>query len=97
MSSRNERLSSEQREASKVIHETLLKVNEWFRIITITEINQRVNEIFEDQRGMVLEYFEIADEQTLKETDFFYAGHQYRAFIVVFVNDVRLIDNVHLD
>jgi len=33
----------------------------------------------------------------LKETDFFYAGHQYRAFIVVFVNDVRLIDNVHLD
>ena len=97
MSSRNERLSSEQREASKVIHETLLKVNEWFRIITISEINQRVKEIFEDQRGMVLEYFEIADEQTLKETDFFYAGHQYRAFIVVFVNDVRLIDNVHLD
>ena len=97
MSSRNERLSSEQREASKVIHETLLKVNEWFRIITISEINQRVNEIFEDQRGMVLEYFEIADEQTLKETDFFYTGNQYRAFIVVFVNDVRLIDNVHLD
>ena len=97
MSSRNERLSSEQREASKVIHETLLKVNEWFRIITISEINQRVKEIFEDQRGMVLEYFEIADEKTLKETDFFYAGHQYRAFIVVFVNDVRLIDNVHLD
>lgn len=97
MSSRNERLSSEQREASKVIHETLLKVNEWFRIITISEINQRVNEIFEDQRGMVLEYFEIADEQTLKETGFFYTGNQYRAFIVVFVNDVRLIDNVHLD
>ena len=97
MSSRNERLSSEQREASKVIHETLLKVNEWFRIITISEINQRVKEIFEDQRGMVLEYFEIADEQTLKETDFFYTGNQYRAFIVVFVNDVRLIDNVHLD
>lgn len=97
MSSRNERMSSEQREASKVIHETLLKVNEWFRIITISEINQRVKEIFEDQRGMVLEYFEIADEQTLKETDFFYTGHQYRAFIVVFVNDVRLIDNVHLD
>ena len=80
-----------------MIHETLLKVNEWFRIITISEINQRVNEIFEDQRGMVLEYFEIADEQTLKETDFFYTGNQYRAFIVVFVNDVRLIDNVHLD
>lgn len=97
MSSRNERLSSEQREASKVIHETLLKVNEWFRIITISEINQRVKEIFEDQRGMVLEYFEIADEQTLKQTDFFYKDKNYRAFIVVNVGDVRLIDNLHLD
>ena len=97
MSSRNERLTPAQRAASKVIHETLLKVNDWFRIVTIPEINKRVKDIFEDQRGMVLEYFEIADEETLKETDFFYKGHQYRAFIVVFVNDVRLIDNMHLD
>lgn len=97
MSSRNERLSHLQRDSAKVIHETLLKINDWFRIISIAEINQRVKDIFDDQRGMTLEYFEIADEQTLKETDFFYAGHQYRAFIVVFVNDVRLIDNVHLD
>ena len=97
MSSRNERLSETQREASKVIHETLVKVNDWFRIITVSEINQRVKDIFEDERGMVLEYFEIADEKTLKETDFFYKGHDYRAFIVVFVNDVRLIDNIHLD
>ena len=46
---------------------------------------------------MVLEYFEIADETTLKETDFFYKDRNYRAFIVVFVGDVRLIDNMHLD
>ena len=97
MSSRNERLSSSQREASKIIHETLLKVNDWFRIITVPEINKRVKDIFDDQRGMVLEYFIIADEETLKETDFFYKGHNYRAFIVVLVNDVRLIDNMHLD
>ena len=97
MSSRNERLSSEERNAAKVIHETLIKVNDWFRIITISEINKRVKEIFEDQRGMVLEYFEIADESTLKETDFFYKDKNYRAFIVVFVGEVRLIDNMHLD
>lgn len=97
MSSRNERLSKEERNASKVIHETLVKVNDWFRIITIPEINDRVKEIFDDQRGMVLEYFEIADEATLKETDFFYKDQNYRAFIVVFVGEVRLIDNMHLD
>lgn len=97
MSSRNERLSSAQRDASKVIHETLVKVNDWFRIITVPEINKRVKDIFDDQRGMTLEYFEIADENTLKETDFFYKDKNYRAFIVVNVGDVRLIDNMHLD
>ncbi len=97
MSSRNERLTPEQRDAAKIIHETLVKVNDWFRIITIPEINERVRDIFEDQRGMVMEYFKIADEETLKETDFFYKDRSYRAFIVVFVGDVRLIDNMHLD
>ena len=97
MSSRNKRLDHEQCEAAKVIYETLVKVNDWFRIITVSEIYQRVKDIFENQRGMVLEYFEIADEATLKETDFFYKDRSYRAFIVVFVGDVRLIDNMHLD
>ena len=97
MSSTNKRLDHEQCEAAKVIYETLVKVNDWFRIITVSEIYQRVKDIFENQRGMVLEYFEIADEATLKETDFFYKDRNYRAFIVVFVGDVRLIDNMHLD
>lgn len=96
MSSRNERLSAAQRESAKIIHETLLKVEDWFRIITIPEINNRVKEIFEKEKGMVMEYFKIADEETLKETDFFYKDKSYRAFIVVFVGDVRLIDNMHL-
>ena len=97
MSSRNERLLPAQRDAAKIIHDTLLKANDWFRIITIPEINQRVKDIFDDQRGMSLEYFEIANEVTLKENDFFYKDQKYRAFIVVNVGDVRLIDNLHLD
>ena len=97
MSSRNERLNPEQREAARLIHDTLVKVNDWFRIITIPEINQRVKDIFEDVEGFVLEYFTIADESTLKETDFFYKDKSFRAFIVVFAGEVRLIDNMHLD
>ena len=60
MSSRNERLTATQRDAAKIIHETLLKVEDWFRIITIPEINNRVKEIFESEKGMVMEYFKIA-------------------------------------
>ncbi|MBB4807848.1 pantoate--beta-alanine ligase [Chryseobacterium defluvii] len=97
LSSRNQRLHEDRREASKIIYETLKKVNDWFRVITIPEIKDRVTDIFDHQKGMKLEYFLIADEDTLKETDFFYTGKTYRAFIVVMVDGVRLIDNMHLD
>lgn len=97
LSSRNHRLQEDRREASKVIFETLQKVNDWFRVITVPEIKDRVQDIFDHQRGMQLEYFLIADEETLKETDFFYKDRNFRAFIVVIVDGVRLIDNMHLD
>ncbi|WP_294317267.1 pantoate--beta-alanine ligase [uncultured Chryseobacterium sp.] len=97
LSSRNQRLQEDRREASKVIFETLKKVNEWFRVITVPEIKARVQDIFDHQRGMQLEYFLIADEETLRETDFFYKDRNFRAFIVVVVDGVRLIDNMHLD
>ncbi len=97
MSSRNQRLSSDEREAAKIIYQTLIKANDWFRVLTIKEIKDRVNEIFQNQRGMNLEYFLIADENTLKETKFPHKDESYRAFIVVNVNNVRLIDNMHMD
>lgn len=97
LSSRNQRLHEDRREASKVIYETLKKVNDWFRVITVQEIKARVQDIFDDQKGMQLEYFLIADEETLKETDFFYKDRSFRAFIVVIVDGVRLIDNMHLN
>ncbi len=95
MSSRNMRLTDREKEVSTVIYKTLKKVNDWFRVISIPEIKNRVTEIF-DRKDMTLEYFMIADENTLKEVDFFYEGKNYRAFIVVNVDKVRLIDNMHL-
>ncbi|WP_278379367.1 pantoate--beta-alanine ligase [Chryseobacterium arthrosphaerae] len=97
LSSRNQRLHEDRKEASKIIYETLKKVNDWFRTVTIPEIKERVTDIFDHQQGMKLEYFLIADEKTLQETDFFYKDRSFRAFIVVVVDGVRLIDNMHLD
>lgn len=97
LSSRNQRLHEDRKEASKVIYETLKKVNDWFRTVSIPEIKERVTDIFDDQPGMKLEYFLIADENTLQETDFFYKDRNFRAFIVVVVDGVRLIDNMHLN
>lgn len=95
MSSRNMRLSREEKKASAMIYKTLRTVDDWFRVISIPEIKKRVEDIFR-RDDMELEYFLIADEDTLKETDIFSVDKNYRAFIVVNVGDVRLIDNMHL-
>ena len=95
MSSRNLRLTEKRRKEATIIYETLLKVKEWFKVLSVKEIKERVEKIFQDS-NFELEYFIIADEKTLKETDFFYKDKSYRAFIVAYAGDVRLIDNMHL-
>ncbi len=95
MSSRNVRLTETQRKEATIIYKTLEKVKEWFKVISLEEIKQRVTDIFRNS-NFELEYFVIADEKTLKETDYFYKDKNYRAFIVAYADTVRLIDNMHL-
>lgn len=95
MSSRNVRLTETQRKEATIIYETLTKVKEWFKVLSVEEIKLRVLEIFRNS-NFELEYFVIADEKTLKETDYFYKDKNYRAFIVAYAGEVRLIDNMHL-
>ncbi|WP_209388826.1 pantoate--beta-alanine ligase [Chryseobacterium sp. RR2-3-20] len=97
LSSRNQRLTEERRNESKIIFETLEKTKEWFKNLSVSEIKNMVKDIFEHQNNMELEYFLIADEHTLKEINQKEDGKSYRAFIVVNVDDVRLIDNMHLE
>ena len=97
LSSRNQRLAEGRKGDAKIIFETLIKVKEWFKNISVSEIKEKINEIFSTQENMELEYFLVADESTLKEIDQKENGNSYRAFIVVNVDGVRLIDNMHLD
>lgn len=96
MSSRNMRLSEEEKLASTIIYRTLNEVKNWFNTISFSEIKNKVEDIF-SKENMELEYFLIADEKTLKEIDSISDGKSYRAFIVVNVGSVRLIDNFHMD
>lgn len=96
LSSRNQRLHEDRKEAAKIIYKTLKKVNDWFKTNTISEIKEKVQDVFDHQQGMQLEYFLIADEKNLKEANSVYNDRIYRAFIVVIVDGVRLIDNMHL-
>ncbi|MGO4710163.1 pantoate--beta-alanine ligase [Chryseobacterium sp. 2TAF14] len=97
LSSRNQRLTDERKEDAKIIFDTLSKVKDWFKTTSIAEIKEKVNTVFNNQQNMELEYFLIADESTLQETNQREDDKSYRAFIVVDVDSVRLIDNMHLD
>ena len=96
MSSRNVRLTTEQRTASPFIYETLKKVNSFINIKSIREISAFVQSEFDANSLLNLEYFTIADEETLVESNHINPTEKYRAFIAVNAGEIRLIDNLSL-
>ncbi|MCM4160545.1 pantoate--beta-alanine ligase [Antarcticibacterium flavum] len=96
-SSRNERLSPEIRREASFIYLTLKKVKEKFGTESAKYINEWVTSQFAEHPTLKLEYFEIADTNSLKTTSEKETGATYRAFIAAYAGDVRLIDNIALD
>lgn len=96
MSSRNERLSVSEREQASIIYRTLLEAKEKFKTQNGNEVKKWVNEVFNPSSIFNLEYFEIADEETLIPCIEQSKDKKYRAFIAVFVNNIRLIDTISL-
>ena len=97
MSSRNTRLSDEQRKAAPFIYKILLETKKRFGIKSVIEIKQWVQEQFAKNEFLKLEYFEIVCEESLKSANECQEKNNYRAFIAVFADDIRLIDNIKLD
>ncbi|WP_026933176.1 pantoate--beta-alanine ligase [Christiangramia echinicola] len=96
-SSRNERLSSQNREKAAFIYETLKDVKQLFGTESADYVNEWVENKFKDHPTLDLEYFEIADSNTLKKITKKEKGNNYRAFIAVYADEIRLIDNIALD
>lgn len=97
MSSRNERLNKETRQKAGFIYNTLLKARHQFGTKSANTVRDWVKKQFSKQKEFTLEYFEIADANTLKTVKRKNKNKQYRAFIAVFANEVRLIDNIALN
>lgn len=95
MSSRNERLSAKEREEAKLIYKTLSAAKNRFEVASAKTVSDFVTKKFAGTT-FKLEYFEIADEATLKPCIRKSKHKKYRAFIAVFVNNIRLIDTISL-
>lgn len=97
MSSRNERLTPAQRADAAKIFKTLLSVKFGFGLIPVPEIREGVAKYFSEQKNLTLEYFEIAEANTLKPVGKIDKNKKYRAFIAAYVGKVRLIDNIAIN
>ncbi len=96
MSSRNERLTNSQRQKASIIFETLANAKILFRTKNASEVTNWVIKKFKTQDEFILEYFEIADEKTLITCEKKEENSNYRAFIAVFADKIRLIDTISL-
>jgi pantoate--beta-alanine ligase len=91
MSSRNVRLSEAERAEASIIYETLVRSKKWIKKHPVSRVKELVTERINEHPLFRLEYFEIADAETLKEP----AKHRAMVgCIAVLVGSVRLIDNV---
>ncbi|MCI4442881.1 MAG: pantoate--beta-alanine ligase [Lentimicrobium sp.] len=97
MSSRNELLSSKEKQEASIIYKTLIGAKKKFKTNSAKTVTKWVQKSFEKNPTFALEYFEIADEATLLPCLRKSKTKKYRAFIAVFVNKIRLIDTISLN
>lgn len=97
MSSRNERLSSNEKRVAAVIYKTLRTAKIKFKTQSAQWVTAWVVKNINAHPELVVEYFQIADEATLSPCIRKNIGKKYRAFIAVFVNKIRLIDTISLN
>lgn len=94
MSSRNERLTSDEKAKADIIFKTINKAKTLFGTKSAKEVSEFVSKTFKNNQTFELEYFEIADEATLLPCIRKSKNKKYRGFIAVFVNKIRLIDTI---
>lgn len=97
MSSRNERLSKTTRIEAGFIYKTLQTAKSKFGTESAIHTVDWVKTEFAKNEVLELEYFEISDEETLTPISNKQANKKYRAFIAVYAEGVRLIDNLRLN
>ena len=97
LSSRNSRLSTDDRLHASIIYKNLLLAKDQFYATEIANIKASVQEFFFNDPKMELEYFEIVEADNLESTSEINKNTKYRALIAVHISNVRLIDNIALN
>jgi pantoate--beta-alanine ligase len=93
MSSRNQRLTQEERKKAPLIYQTLLSASEKKNKETVEGVKRYVVETL-NKNGFSVEYFEIVDSQDLQPVSKWNEARSVRGCIAAYLGNVRLIDNI---
>jgi len=96
MSSRNVRLSAEQRKTAPVIFKALQMAKQDFQAQSISVIEEAAKKLIEGHAGLRVDYFQLADARTLEPLETNDPQAEPVALAAVYAGDVRLIDNLLL-
>lgn len=96
MSSRNLRLTSKERIIAPEIYRTLIKCSELSPTYTVQQLRKYFLKTISKHPDIKVDYFEIADEITLKPLSDWSDSENPRLFVAVYIGNVRLIDNMKI-
>jgi pantoate--beta-alanine ligase len=94
LSSRNARLSEEERIQALNISKTLFQSKEYATTHTVEETQKFVEDSIAAAEGLELEYFELVDGTTLQKISTWDETNYAVGCITVYCGEVRLIDNI---
>ena len=96
MSTRNERLTENEKKEAALIYKILKASRSKFKSNSAAKISNWVEKTLQKHKLIQLEYFQIAEEVSLLPCLRKNKNRKYRAFIAVFINNIRLIDTISL-
>lgn len=96
MSSRNMRLSAAGRSKAPLIYKTLQEARKMAQNHDVATVKKWVTDTLKSIEGFEPEYFEIASGETLLPVNQWDEANTVMGFVVVWLEGVRLIDNIEL-
>lgn len=94
MSSRNVRLTPEQRLIAPNIHKALASSVDWAKDHSVAETEKYVVDEINSFPGMEVEYYQIVDGKTMQPISDWSQSGEPVGCVTVYCGDVRLIDNI---
>lgn len=94
LSSRNERLSADERKRAAKISQTLFKSVEMAKSHSVDEVKKWVIDTINEEAILEVEYYEIVNSLTMQSVNSWNDCDNITGCITVYCGEVRLIDNI---